>query len=77
MVHNVQSNRSKFFFINVNQKGVVNLGVGGVTEVKPTLPKSLSNVKPVQTGGKYEYLTLYIDLQWGHAEMRKGNSVID
>jgi hypothetical protein len=37
---------------------VVNLGVGGVAEVKPTLPKSLGNVKPVRTDGKYEYLPI-------------------
>jgi hypothetical protein len=42
---------------------VVKLGVGGVTEVKPTLPKSLGNVKPVRSGGKYEYLPpIYISI---------------
>jgi hypothetical protein len=41
-------------------EGVVNLGIGEVTEVKPTLPKSLGSVKPVLTGAKYEYLlTIY------------------
>jgi hypothetical protein len=40
----------------------VNVGVGGVTEVKPTLPRSLGNVKPFQTGGKYEYLPPYISI---------------
>jgi hypothetical protein len=37
---------------------VVNLGVGGVAEVNPTLLKSLGNVKPVRTDGKYEYLPI-------------------
>jgi hypothetical protein len=37
----------------------------------------LGSVKPVTTGGNYEYLTLFINLQRGHSEMREGNSVIE
>jgi hypothetical protein len=43
-------------FISMPLDGVVNLDVVEVTEVKPTLPKSLGSVKPVPTGGKYQYL---------------------